>query len=75
MLQIGAVGVFVPLQVRQVGQFERARRGREPDQFQRVARVLAADQRVERQGRPLRGVPATGVVHRPAHVDQQRRRR
>ena len=74
MLHVRAVHVVVERQLRKRMRLELDRIVGKADHVQRVARVLAADERVKRDGNLLGGEKAAAKKHRPAHVDHQDRR-
>ena len=71
VLHVGPVHVIVEGQLRQRVRFQLDCVIGETDHVQRVARVLAADQRVERDRHLLGGEEAAAEEHRAAHVDHQ----
>ena len=75
MLEVRAVLVGVPRQLGQRLRPELAGVVREADDREVVARVLGADERVERDRDLLRREIAVAQEHRAAHVDEQHGRR
>ena len=73
VVHVGAEHRFVPAHVRQFGRFQLARVSAEADEVEAVARVLHADQVVERHRHFFRRLERAAQRHRPGEIEHHHR--